>query len=145
MAHGDAVEGMCRGNWRMQWVVTRSLSDGTRYLNNLHNLTADRWNEICIMGVSVYTIPEFNSLSAELNPNCHLLALLGAHHILHVSRVRVKELSVISTQSVTNSPACSVSGRRKSHRAAYWVVEGGLTLWRRNYSFLILAHPVYKM
>jgi len=29
-------------------------------------------------------------LYAELNPICHLLALLGAHHILHVSRVRVK-------------------------------------------------------
>jgi hypothetical protein len=29
-------------------------------------------------------------LNAELNPICHLLALLGAHHILHVSRVRVK-------------------------------------------------------
>jgi len=25
---------------------------------------------------------------AELNPICHLLALLGAHHILHVSRER---------------------------------------------------------
>ena len=31
-----------------------------------------------------------NPLSAELNPICHLLALLGAHHILHVSRIRVK-------------------------------------------------------
>jgi transposase len=31
-----------------------------------------------------------NPLKAELNPICHLLALLGAHHILHVSRVRVK-------------------------------------------------------
>jgi len=30
-----------------------------------------------------------NPLNAELNPMCHLLALLGAHHILHVSRVRV--------------------------------------------------------
>ena len=30
-----------------------------------------------------------NSLKAELNPICHLLALLGVHHILHVSRVRV--------------------------------------------------------
>jgi len=29
-------------------------------------------------------------LNAKLNPTCHLLALLGAHHILHVSRVRVK-------------------------------------------------------
>jgi len=32
----------------------------------------------------------FNLLNAKLNPICHLLALLGAHHILHVSRIRVK-------------------------------------------------------
>jgi len=31
----------------------------------------------------------FKGLNAELNPNCHLLALLGTHHILHVSRIRV--------------------------------------------------------
>jgi len=30
-----------------------------------------------------------NPLNAKLNPICHLLALLGANHILHVSRVRV--------------------------------------------------------
>ena len=33
-----------------------------------------------------------NPLNAKLNPICHLLALLGAHHILHVSRIRVKLL-----------------------------------------------------
>jgi hypothetical protein len=31
----------------------------------------------------------FNPLNAELNPISHLLALLEAHHILHVSRIRV--------------------------------------------------------
>jgi hypothetical protein len=31
-----------------------------------------------------------NPLKAKLNPICRLLALLGAHHILHVSRIRVK-------------------------------------------------------
>jgi len=31
-----------------------------------------------------------NHLNAQLNPFSHLLALLGAHHILHDSRVRVK-------------------------------------------------------
>ena len=30
-----------------------------------------------------------NPLNDELNPICHLLALLGAHHTLHVSRIRV--------------------------------------------------------
>ena len=34
-----------------------------------------------------------NPLNAELNPIYHLLALLGAHHILHVSRVRVNPLN----------------------------------------------------
>jgi len=32
-----------------------------------------------------------NPLNAKLNPICHWLALLRAHHILHVSRIRVKE------------------------------------------------------
>jgi hypothetical protein len=36
---------------------------------------------------------DINPLNAEFNPFCHLLALLGAHHILHVSRVRVKNKS----------------------------------------------------
>jgi hypothetical protein len=31
----------------------------------------------------------FNTLNAELNPICHLLALLRAHPILHVSRISV--------------------------------------------------------
>jgi hypothetical protein len=31
----------------------------------------------------------FNPLNAELNPIRHLLALTGAHHFVHVSRVRV--------------------------------------------------------
>jgi len=30
-----------------------------------------------------------NHLKTQLNPICHLLALLGAHHILYVSRIRV--------------------------------------------------------
>jgi len=30
-----------------------------------------------------------NRLNAELNPICHMLVLLGAHHILHVGRIRV--------------------------------------------------------
>jgi hypothetical protein len=34
-------------------------------------------------------MPVINPLNAKLNPICHLLALLEAHHILHVSRIRV--------------------------------------------------------
>jgi len=35
-----------------------------------------------------------NPLNAELNHICCLLALLGAHHFLHVSRIRVKSLTL---------------------------------------------------
>ena len=38
-------------------------------------------------------VQSFNPLNAELNPICYLLALLGAHHFLHVSRIRVKLLT----------------------------------------------------
>jgi hypothetical protein len=38
-----------------------------------------------------------NRLNAELNPICHLLALLGAHHIFHASGLRVNtEMDIIS-------------------------------------------------
>jgi hypothetical protein len=30
-----------------------------------------------------------NPLNVELNPTCHLLALLGAHPILHISRIKL--------------------------------------------------------
>jgi len=38
-----------------------------------------------------------NPLKTQLNPICHLLALLGAHHILHVSRIRVNLNTMIYT------------------------------------------------
>ena len=38
--------------------------------------------------------PIINPLKPELNPICYLLALLGAHHFLHVSRIRVKLLTL---------------------------------------------------
>jgi len=43
----------------------------------------------CILTIFPFTI--FNPLNTELNPTCHLLASLGAHHILHVSGLRVNK------------------------------------------------------
>ena len=40
-----------------------------------------------------------NPLNAELNPICHLLELAGAHHFVHVSRLRV---NVLGTDLRTN-------------------------------------------
>ena len=36
---------------------------------------------------------KLNPLNPELNPICYLLALLGPHHFLHVSRITVKLLN----------------------------------------------------
>jgi hypothetical protein len=46
----------------------------------------------------------FNPLSAELNPICHLLVLLGAHPILHISRIRVYGyfLKIINNLNINN-------------------------------------------
>ena len=46
----------------------------------------------------------FNPLNAELNSICHLLALLGAHHILHVSGLRVKLCKLF----IYASPVCDL-------------------------------------
>ena len=42
--------------------------------------------------VTVIGFRKFNPLKPELNPICYLLALLGAHDFLHVSRIKVKLL-----------------------------------------------------
>jgi hypothetical protein len=60
-----------------------------------------------------------NPLNAELNPICHLLALLGAHHILYVSRVRVKSISIVNA-------AVSVSKTVASNGWA--IMESGLII-----------------
>jgi hypothetical protein len=44
-----------------------------------------------------------NPLNAELNPICHLLALLGAHHIFHVSRIRVNTSILHLQHTVSNT------------------------------------------
>ena len=46
----------------------------------------------------------FNPLNPELNPICYLLASLGAHHFLHVSRIRVKLLTLRRLMSYIYGP-----------------------------------------
>ena len=45
------------------------------------------------LGITELQKYQFNPLNAELNPICYLLTLL-AHHFLHVSRIRVKSLTI---------------------------------------------------
>jgi hypothetical protein len=55
--------------------------------------------EVCFVYICV-----INPLNAELNPICHLLALLGARRILHVSRIRVQfeVLQIPSTAAIAS-------------------------------------------
>ena len=51
----------------------------------------------------------FNPLNPELNPICYLLALL-AHHFLHVSRIRVRSLTLRLLMSyIYGAPILDVS------------------------------------
>ena len=83
----------------------------------------------------LYKYSIFNPLNAELNPICKLLVLLGAHPILHVSRIRVnigmfyiRMVTVVTniylpyTLNITNVPLCGakVTTQRKQ---TYWFCD----------------------
>jgi len=60
-----------------------------------------------------------NPLNAELNPICYLLALLGAHHFLHVSRIRVRSLTLRLLMSyIYGAPILDVS---RSHTMTHHI------------------------
>ena len=65
---------------------SRDADDNTRSSARIHSCQV-------LIKILIVTIT-FNPLNAELNPICHLLALL-VHNFLHVSRIRVKSLTLI--------------------------------------------------
>ena len=52
-----------------------------------------RWTGVLSEFIGLNPGVVFNPLKPELNPICYLLALLGANHFLHVSRIRVRLLT----------------------------------------------------
>jgi len=63
---------------------------------------ASRYKDIKASYDNIPTSITFSPSNAKLNPICHLLALLGARHILHVSRIRVN-LFAKSQESLTTN------------------------------------------
>jgi hypothetical protein len=55
------------------------------------NLVSARGASRLTLLATYYEGDHINPLNAKLNPICHLMALLGAHRILHVSRIRVNK------------------------------------------------------
>jgi len=75
-------------DWHAVWVCERTVESGD-------NLT--HWGREGSFKLFKRPFPgffnNFNPLNAALNPICYLLALL-AYHFLHVSRIRVKSLTL---------------------------------------------------
>jgi hypothetical protein len=74
-----------------------------------------------------------NPLNAELNPICHLLALLGAHHILHVCRIRVKAAGAWRLPPTPSSAEVKEGVELYLYfpTGSSWAVQGWyLPLWR---------------
>jgi len=71
----------CHKGPKTRWVVCHCVG------NNLAKI------EMGLILSVLRTVTVFNPLNPELNPICYLLALLGAHHFLHVSRIRVRLLT----------------------------------------------------
>ena len=74
-----------------------------------------------------------NPLDAELNPICHLVALLGAHPILHISRISVNSLIPIwrrnATTPVRKDTALIGGDGMETHPH---VAEEGIGKWGRG-------------
>ena len=74
-----------------EWVEPKLLSP-----ISLHTVAQRQFTlaSCTLINAQAYTFSkEFNPLNAELNPICHLLALLGVY-FLHFSRIRVKSLTL---------------------------------------------------
>jgi len=75
--------------------ITRTCSERPKVHPASYTLVTESFPGFKLTGHGVHHPPTFsaevNSLNAELNPICHLLALLEAHHILHVRGKMVKE------------------------------------------------------
>jgi len=75
-----------------------------------YNNTSTNYNSLQFTHLSILHFFPFNPLNPELNPICYLLALLGDHHFLHVSRIRVKSLTFGLLMSYTyEAPILDVS------------------------------------
>jgi hypothetical protein len=60
-----------------------------------------------------------NPSNAKLNPICHLLALLGAHLIFHVSRIRVNVKSLemqVKVKLLSSTLTCIPDGHQKKEK-----------------------------
>ena len=80
------------------------------YIQKLNTIRSSMPSRFLHPYISSHTaITRFNPLKPELNPICYMLALL-AHYFLHVSRIRVKSLTIRLLMSyIYGAPILDVS------------------------------------
>jgi hypothetical protein len=113
------------------WLFFMGLEDRFAQRATIKRELAGRTPHFVLNFLFLY-LPEFlfNPSNAKLNPICHLLALLGARHILHVSRIRVN-----TTENSRGSSAPFV----KNHK---WQLNGSYSSGIWPYSSRTLLYPV---
>ena len=74
----------------LKLMVHKLCINGEMIRHILHGRSGNEKNPGTLLFDHVVSKPTLNPLNAELNPIRHLLALVGARHIVHVSRIRVK-------------------------------------------------------
>jgi hypothetical protein len=78
----------------MAYIQNRYLEEEEDQISLKHPYLPNKRYGVISRKTLTVTTHSFNPLNAELNPICHLLALLGANHILHFSRIRVNLASM---------------------------------------------------
>jgi hypothetical protein len=83
---------------------------------------------------SLLYLLDINPLNAELNPICHLLALLGVHHFLHASRIRVKSLTIRLLMSyIYDISSLRVKFRVKRYLSLFLLCSGYFVFARTSF------------
>jgi len=93
----EHLQNYCNVNWctfcsKTCYKVTMCAVPCTEWgVESPRHFLSCRDTDIDIFGPQINKCRLFDPLNAELNPTRHLLTLLGAHKIFHVSRIRVKD------------------------------------------------------
>jgi len=87
---------------------------------------------------------KLNPLNAKLNSICPLLALLGARHILHVSRIRVKFLSKLINERQTPD-SLSVDNMEESQDTTVEQNGDDMNNFSQETPFLLCNHQIFLL
>ena len=86
--HGLMEQHNCNESWTLFEIHAERSQNCHRFCKTL-----SQQKHVVLQSTAPLQLKCFNPLNPELNPICYLLALLGAHHFLHFSRIRVKLLT----------------------------------------------------